>query len=69
MTRNNHRKSLVSQLRGVNNRIQILSERLYNPELGRSETKELNKRRKKLAKTKEKLEKKLDTREAEQHNK
>jgi|TARA_R110000824_G_C15069744_1_gene663235 hypothetical protein len=69
MTRNNHRKNLVSQLRGVNNRIQILSERLYNPELGRSETKELNKRRKKLVKTKEKLEKKLDTCETEQYNK
>jgi hypothetical protein len=69
MTSNNHRKNLVSQLRDVNNRIQTLSERLYNPELGRSETKELNKRRKKLVKTKEKLEKKLDICEVEQYNK
>ena len=59
MTRSN-RKNLVSQLRDVNNRIQILSERSYNPELGRSETKELDKRKKKLVKTRDKLEKKLD---------
>jgi hypothetical protein len=56
----NNKKSIVSQLRDVNHRIQILSERSYKPDLGRSETKELDRRKKKLIKTKEKLEKRLD---------
>tara|TARA_Y100000593_G_C4222250_1_gene292480 strand:- start:85 stop:279 length:195 start_codon:yes stop_codon:yes gene_type:complete len=56
----NNKKSIVSQLRDVNHRIQTLSERSYNPDLGHSEAKELNRRKKKLVKTREKLEKKLD---------
>ena len=68
MTRSN-RKNLVSQLRDVNHRIQTLSERSYNPELRRSEVKELDKRKKKLVKTKQKLEKRLDIFQAEHYNK
>jgi hypothetical protein len=58
MNRSNS-KNIISQLRDVDNRIHILSERSYDPELGNSDVKEITKRKKKLLKTKEKLEKKL----------
>jgi hypothetical protein len=58
MTRSN-KNNIVSQLRDINHRIQILSERAYTPELSHSEAKELHRRKKKLLKTKEKLEKKI----------
>jgi len=67
MTRSN-KNNIISQLRDVNHRIQILSERAYNPELGHSEAKELHRRKKKLSKTKEKLEKRLDIQETKDYN-
>jgi|TARA_B100000678_G_scaffold253858_1_gene230658 protein subunit release factor A len=68
MTQSN-KKSLTSQLRNVESRIQVLSERLYNQDLNNSESKELNKRKKKLIKTREKLKKRLDFNRIEGYNK
>tara|TARA_R110000824_G_scaffold347934_1_gene534675 strand:- start:808 stop:999 length:192 start_codon:yes stop_codon:yes gene_type:complete len=47
------------QISDVNNRLEVLQERSYRPELSVSELKEINKRKKKLQKTKSKLVKKL----------
>ncbi len=44
----------------VDDRIQILQERSYRPDIGISESKEIDKRKKKLIKTKEKLLRKLE---------
>jgi protein subunit release factor A len=68
MTQSN-KKSLTSQLSNVESRIQVLSERLYNQDLNNSESKELNKRKKKLIKTREKLKKRLDFNRIEGYNK
>lgn len=56
-----NKKTIISQIREVEERIQDLSERLYNPDINYSEVKEITKRKKKLLKTKEKLSRKLDT--------
>ena len=56
-----NKKSLLAQIKRVEERIQDLSERLYNPEMNYSEVKEVNKRKKKLIKTRDKLSKKLDS--------
>ncbi|SVB20902.1 uncharacterized protein METZ01_LOCUS173756 [marine metagenome] len=56
-------------MRNVESRIQVLSERLYNQDLNNSESKELNKRKKKLIKTREKLKKRLDFNRIEGYNK
>tara|TARA_Y100001938_G_scaffold142598_1_gene214136 strand:+ start:1076 stop:1252 length:177 start_codon:yes stop_codon:yes gene_type:complete len=57
-----NRQTIISQIREVEERIQNLSERLYNPDINNSEMKEITKRKKKLIKTKNKLSKKLDMR-------
>jgi hypothetical protein len=59
MTRSNQ-KTLVSKLRNIENRIQVLVERSYNLNLNNSESRELDKRKKKLSKTRTKLKKRLD---------
>tara|TARA_R110000824_G_scaffold9932_7_gene44117 strand:+ start:1003 stop:1179 length:177 start_codon:yes stop_codon:yes gene_type:complete len=57
-----NKQTIISQIKEVEERIQDLSERLYNPEMNYSEVKEITKRKKKLIKTKEKLSKRLDSR-------
>ena len=52
--------SVKIQISNLNGRIEVLQERSYNPEISASELRELDKRRKKLLKTRKKLEKKLD---------
>jgi len=44
----------------VDERIQVLQERSYHPDITLSESKEIDKRKKKLIKTKDKLVKKLE---------
>lgn len=56
-----NKQTIISQIKEVEERIQDLSERLYNPEMNYSEVKEITKRKKKLMKTREKLSRKLDT--------
>jgi hypothetical protein len=56
-----NKQTIISQIKEVEERIQDLSERLYNPEMNYSEVKEITKRKKKLIKTREKLSRKLDT--------
>ena len=56
-----NKQTIISQIKEVEERIQDLSERLYNPEMNYSEVKEITKRKKKLIKTKEKLSKRLDS--------
>tara|TARA_R100001244_G_C5134174_1_gene126488 strand:+ start:101 stop:277 length:177 start_codon:yes stop_codon:yes gene_type:complete len=53
-------KNIKLQIQQIENQISILSERLYNPQLTISEQKEITKRKKKLNKTKTKLDKKLN---------
>jgi|TARA_Y100001938_G_scaffold140962_1_gene209989 SMC interacting uncharacterized protein involved in chromosome segregation len=48
------------QIKSIEDRIHILSDRLYNPDITTSEAKKINRRKKKLLKTKEKIEKRLD---------
>lgn len=67
MNRSN-KNSLVFQLRNIENRIQALSKRSDDPALNNSEFKELTKRQKKLLKTKEKLQKKLDFHSVKDYN-
>jgi hypothetical protein len=45
------------QIKSIEDRIHILSDRLYSPDITASE---INRRKKKLLKTKEKIEKRLD---------
>lgn len=52
--------SIKSKILNVDARIQILQERSYRPDITLSESKEIDKRKKKLVKTKEKLLKKLE---------
>ena len=52
--------TIKSQIKDIEDRLQILQERSYYPELSTSEIKEINKRRKKLSKNREKLLKKLE---------
>jgi hypothetical protein len=52
--------SIKSKIVNVDDRIQILQERSYRPDISISESKEIDKRKKKLIKTKDKLVKKLE---------
>ena len=52
--------SIKSKIVNVDDRIQVLQERSYRPDITISESKEIDKRKKKLVKTKEKLLKKLE---------
>ena len=52
--------SIKSKIVNVDDRIQVLQERSYRPDISISESKEIDKRNKKLIKTKEKLLKKLE---------
>jgi len=56
-----NKQTIISQIKQLENRIQDLSERLYNPDINNSEVKEISKRKKKLLKTRDKLSKKLDS--------
>jgi len=53
-------KKIINNIKDIEDRIDILQERSYNPELTTSEIKEINKRKKKLQKNKQKLLKKLE---------
>ncbi len=52
--------SIKSKIVNVDDRIQVLQERSYRPDITISESKEIDKRKKKLVKTKDKLLKKLE---------
>ena len=56
-----NKQTIISQIKQLENRIQDLSERLYNPDINNSEVKEISKRKKKLLKTRDKLSRKLDS--------
>ena len=56
----NNKNRILSQLSDIENQINSLSERLYNPTISTGEIKELNRKRKKLIKSKSKLIKRLD---------
>ena len=56
----NNKTRILSQLSDIENQINSLSERLYNPTISTGEIKELNRKRKKLIKSKSKLIKRLD---------
>lgn len=55
-----NRTALIKNIEELEDRIDMLQERSYSPDLSNSEVKELNKRRKKLLKNKDKLLRKLD---------
>ena len=55
-----NKDSIRTQLDRLNQQISTLLERSYNPELSTSEQKEISKRKKKLDKTRRKLNKRLD---------
>ena len=57
----NNKNRILSQLSDIENQINSLSERLYNPTISTGEIKELNRKRKKLIKSKSKLVKRLDS--------
>jgi len=52
--------SVKTRISNLDGRLAVLQERSYNPEISNSELREIDKRRKKLLKTRKKLEKKLD---------
>lgn len=51
---------ILLQLSNIQDQINTISERLYNPQLTSSEARELSKKKKKLKKDMSKLEKRLD---------
>lgn len=51
---------ILLQLSNIQDQINTISERLYNPQLTSSEVRELSKKKKKLKKDMSKLEKRLD---------
>ena len=53
-------KKIMSQIKKIEEQLSVLSERSYNPQISVSEQKEIANRKKKLNKTKMKLNKKLD---------
>jgi hypothetical protein len=53
-------KNINAQLEDLEERIHVLSERSYSPEISGSELREINKRKKKLLKNKEKLLRKFE---------
>ena len=56
-----YKQRLLSQILQVEQQLSSVSERLYEPELSSSEYRELNKKKKKLVKTKTKLNKRLES--------
>ena len=56
-----NKDSILTQIDRINTQISTLLERSYNPELSTSEQKEISKRKKKLDKTRRKLNKRLDS--------
>lgn len=52
--------SVKLQIADLNERIDILHERSYQPDLSASEAREINKRKKKLQKSRQKLVKKIE---------
>ena len=52
--------SVKLQIADLNERIDILHERSYQPDLSASESREINKRKKKLQKSRKKLVKKIE---------
>jgi hypothetical protein len=55
-----NKNRILSQLSEIEHQISSLSERLYNPTISNGELKELNRKKKKLIKSKSKLVKRLD---------
>lgn len=53
-------KNINAQIKNLDDRIHVLSERSYSPEISGSELREINKRKKKLLKNKKKLLKKFE---------
>ena len=56
-----HKQRLLSQISQIEQELSSVAERLYEPELSSSEYRELNKKKKKLVKTKTKLNKRLES--------
>jgi len=56
-----HKQRLLSQISQIEQQLSSVAERLYEPELSSSEYRELNKKKKKLVKTKTKLNKRLES--------
>jgi hypothetical protein len=55
-----NKEKILSSIEDIEERIFVLQERSYNPELTTSEIKEITKRKKKLHRNKQKLLKKLE---------
>jgi len=55
-----NKQTVINTLKDIEDRINTLQERSYDPELTTSEIKEINKRKKKLNKNRQKLLKKLE---------
>ena len=55
-----NKNRILSQLSEIEHQISSLSEKLYNPTISNGELKELNRKKKKLIKSKSKLVKRLD---------
>ena len=55
-----NKNRILSQLSELEHQISSVSERLYNPTISTTEVKELNRKKKKLVKSKAKLTKRLD---------
>ena len=53
-------KALIKNIEELEDRINLLQERSYGPDISNSEVKELNKRRKKLTKNRDRLMRRLD---------
>ena len=53
-------ESILLQLSNIQDQINIISEKLYNPQLTGSEVRELSKKKKKLKKDMSKLQRRLD---------
>ena len=53
-------KALIKNIKELEDRISVLQERSYGPDISNSEVKEINKRRKKLTKNRDRLMRKLD---------
>lgn len=53
-------KALIKNIKELEDRISMLQERSYGPDISNSEVKEINKRRKKLTKNRDRLMRKLD---------
>ena len=55
-----NKKNILNSIRNIEDRLDLLQEKSYNVELNSSEFKEINKRKRKLEKDKQKLVRKLD---------